>query len=81
MTNKNIYHILGVAYDADQSTIEIAYRQLALLYHPDRNHAKEAASLMAEINHAYEILKNGERRKKYDREHLFRKPVRTPSHQ
>lgn len=79
MSDKNIYHILGVNYEADQSTIEIAYRQLALLYHPDRNHAKEAASLMADINHAYEILKNGERRKKYDREHLFRQTVRTPS--
>jgi len=79
MKDKNIYHILGVAYEADQSTIEIAYRQLALLYHPDRNHAKEAASLMAEINHAYEILKNRERRKKYDREHLYRQPHPAPT--
>jgi chemotaxis signal transduction protein len=79
---KNLYHILGISYEADKSTIEIAYRQLALLYHPDRNRNEEAASIMAEINHAYEILGNIERRKEYDRAHFFyygKKPIQKPS--
>ncbi|MBI9048967.1 MAG: chemotaxis protein CheW [Anaerolineaceae bacterium] len=72
MKEKNLYHILGVSYDANKSAIEVAYRQLALLYHPDRNHNQEAAAVMAEINHAFAVLQNTQRRKEYDRTHVFR---------
>ena len=78
---KNLYHILGIGYDADKSSVEIAYRQLALLYHPDRNQNQEAASIMAEINHAYEVLGDAKRRKEYDQKHLFhygKKPAPRP---
>jgi chemotaxis signal transduction protein len=85
---KNLYHVLGIGYDADKSTVEIAYRQLALLYHPDRNQNQEAAAIMAEINHAYEVLGNAKRRKEYDKNHLFHygkkpsaKPVETKINQ
>ena len=71
MKEKNLYQLLGISFDAEQSSIDVAYRQLALLYHPDRNHADEAVALMAEINHAYEILGNPEKRKKYDRDHVY----------
>jgi chemotaxis signal transduction protein len=78
MQEKNLYHVLGVPYDAALSTIEVAYRQLALLYHPDRNHSADAASTMADINHAYAVLRNTEQRKNYDRFHVFR-PVPAPA--
>jgi chemotaxis signal transduction protein len=74
MKEKNFYHILGISFDAEQSSVEIAYRQLAMLYHPDHNHTDDAVSVMTEINQAYEILGNPARRRNYDRDHLYLRP-------
>jgi molecular chaperone DnaJ len=62
------YHVLGVARDADESTIKRAYRQLARKYHPDVADDKKAAeSHFKEINEAYEVLSDAQKRSNYDR--------------
>lgn len=62
------YTILRVKPNADQETIEKAYRQLALLYHPDRNTSPEATLWMQQVNEAYSILRHPLERAKYDRQ-------------
>jgi molecular chaperone DnaJ len=62
------YEVLGVARDADDSTIKRAYRQLARKYHPDVAADKHAAeSHFKEINEAYEVLSDAQKRANYDR--------------
>jgi molecular chaperone DnaJ len=62
------YNVLGVARDADESTIKRAYRQLARKYHPDVAQDKTAAeSHFKEINEAYEVLSDAQKRANYDR--------------
>jgi DnaJ-class molecular chaperone len=62
----NLYELLGVANDADESQIKKAYRTLSLKYHPDRNSSEEATAKFQQINEAYETLKDPELRKKHD---------------
>lgn len=61
------YQILGVGKDASEEEIRKAYRKLALEYHPDRNTSEDATKKMSEVNEAYQILSNAERRAAYDR--------------
>jgi molecular chaperone DnaJ len=62
------YQVLGVARDADESTIKRAYRQLARKYHPDVAADKKAAEThFKEINEAYEVLSDAQKRSNYDR--------------
>lgn len=65
---KNYYDILGVKKDATQEEIKSAYRKLALQYHPDKNlsNKAEAEKKFQEINAAYDILGDPEKRKHYD---------------
>ena len=64
---KDLYQILGVAKTASDSEIKSAFRKLARKYHPDLNKDnKEAAEKFKEVNAAYEILGDKEKRKKYD---------------
>ncbi len=64
---KDYYEILGVGRDASQEEIKIAYRKLALKYHPDRNPGnKEAEEKFKEINEAYDVLSDPKKRQKYD---------------
>lgn len=64
---KDYYKILGVQKGASIEEIKKAYRNLALKYHPDRNpNKKEAEEKFKEINEAYAVLSNPEKRKKYD---------------
>lgn len=64
---KDYYRILGVSRNATQDEIKSAFRKLALKYHPDRNPGdKEAEAKFKEINEAYEVLSNPEKRKMYD---------------
>ena len=65
MEYKDYYKILGVSRDADEQEIKSAYRQLALKYHPDKN--PESEEHFKEINEAYEVLGDSEKRSKYDR--------------
>lgn len=62
------YQVLGVPSDADQAAIKAAYRKLALKYHPDRNPGdKSAEERFKQINEAYAVLSDPEKRSRYDR--------------
>lgn len=63
---RDYYEILGVQRTASQEEIQRAYRKLARKYHPDVNKAANAEDKFKEINEAYEVLKDPEKRKKYD---------------
>ncbi|MGB9732495.1 MAG: molecular chaperone DnaJ [Candidatus Micrarchaeia archaeon] len=63
---KDYYDILGVPHDATLDQIKKAYRELALKYHPDRNKSKEAEEKFKEINEAYAVLSDPEKRRQYD---------------
>lgn len=67
MTYKDYYQILGVSRAASESEIRSAYRRLALKHHPDRNSgSKLAEEKFKEINEAYQVLSNTEKRAGYD---------------
>ncbi len=63
---KDYYKILGVEKSADAETIKRAYRRLARKYHPDVNKGKGSAERFKEINEAYEVLGDPEKRKRYN---------------
>ena len=63
---KDYYEILGVDRNASQQEIKKAYRKLAMKYHPDRNKSKEAEQRFKEINEAFSVLGNPEKRRQYD---------------
>ena len=66
--NKDYYNILGVDKTADDKQIKSAYRKLSLKFHPDKNPGnKEAEEKFKEINEAYEVLSDEEKRSTYDR--------------
>lgn len=62
----NYYEILGVAENATQADIKQAYRKLSMEYHPDRN--PDGEHKFKEINEAYQILSDPQKRSKYDRQ-------------
>lgn len=68
MAEQDFYDVLGVARDADESAIKKAYRKLAMQYHPDRNAGDATAEVrFKEVNEAYEVLKDTQKRAAYDR--------------
>lgn len=67
MSGKDYYAILGVARNAGTEELKKAYRKLAMKYHPDRNKGdKVAEDKFKEINEAYAVLSDSEKRKQYD---------------
>lgn len=67
MEYKDYYKILGVERKADAEDIKRAYRKLAVKYHPDKNPGdKQAEDRFKEINEAYEVLSDSEKRARYD---------------
>ena len=68
MEYKDYYKILGVEKNAEEKDIKKAYRKLARQYHPDVNPGdKESETRFKEVNEAYEVLGDAEKRQKYDR--------------
>ncbi len=66
MKYKDYYEILGVQRDAGAQEIKSAYRKLARKYHPDVNKTKEAEAKFKDINEAYEVLSDSNKRNRYD---------------
>jgi len=67
-TKRDYYEILGVRNDADEEELKRAYRKLAMQYHPDRNIGdREAEEKFKEASEAYEVLRDPEKRQRYDR--------------
>lgn len=66
MANKDYYSVLGVSKSASADELKKAYRKLAVQYHPDKNKTKEAEEKFKEINQAYEVLSDTQKRKQYD---------------
>jgi molecular chaperone DnaJ len=64
---RDYYRVLGVPRDASTEEIKRAFRRLAMKYHPDRNRSPEAEARFKEINEAYEVLSDPEKRAAYDR--------------
>lgn len=68
MAKRDYYEVLGIDRSASVDEVKKAYRKLALKYHPDRNPGdKGAEEKFKEATEAYEVLKDDERRKSYDR--------------
>jgi molecular chaperone DnaJ len=66
--SQDYYELLGVNRTASADDLKKAFRKLAMQHHPDRNRDdKEAEKLFKSINHAYDILKDPEKRAAYDR--------------
>jgi molecular chaperone DnaJ len=67
MSKRDYYEVLGVPKSADEGAIKSAYRRLARQFHPDVNKEPDAEERFKEINEAYEILSDPDRRAAYDR--------------
>jgi hypothetical protein len=63
---KDYYTVLGIRPSASEGDIKSAYRRLAVQYHPDKNPTPEAAQFIVEINEAYEVLSDVEKKAVYD---------------
>lgn len=67
MANRDYYEVLGIQKGATDEEIKRAFRKLAIKYHPDRNQGnKDAEEQFKEINEAYQILSDSEKRAHYD---------------
>ncbi len=67
MAKRDYYEVLGVSKSADEKEIKSAFRKLAKQYHPDLNpDNKEAEAKFKEVNEAYEVLSDAEKKAKYD---------------
>lgn len=68
MAKRDYYEILGVAKNADDAALKAAFRKLAMQHHPDRNPGNaEAEKKFKELNEAYQVLSDPQKRAAYDR--------------
>ncbi len=66
MAKRDYYEVLGVSKTADDKEIKSAFRRLAKQYHPDINKDKDAPEKFKEVQEAYEVLSDPQKRKTYD---------------
>ena len=67
MANKDYYAVLGLEKGSSDDEIKRAFRKLAIKYHPDKNQGnKEAEEKFKDINEAYQILSDPEKKARYD---------------
>ena len=75
MVTRNYYSTLGLTPDSSAEEIKKVYRKLAMQYHPDRNGGnRESEERLKEINEAYQILGDEEKRRRYDLQ--YRQPFK-----
>ena len=67
MPKKDYYEVLGVSRDASEEGVRKAFRKKAMDYHPDRNKNPDAEEKFKEVNEAYQVLIDTEKRSRYDR--------------
>jgi len=67
VTKRDYYEVLGLKREATEEEIKKAYRKLAFKYHPDRNNEAAAEAQFKEINQAYEVISDPQKRANYDR--------------
>ena len=67
MSNRDYYEILGIGRNASDDEIKAAFRKLARQYHPDVNKEADAEEKFKEINEAYGVLSDSDKRARYDR--------------
>ena len=68
----NYYDVLGVSKESDDGEIKKAYRKLSLQHHPDRNQEDDTTEKFQEINEAFEVLSNPEKRENRKNERKYR---------
>ncbi len=72
---KNYYDILGINFDASQEEIKKAFREMAMKYHPDKHQDEENIeyyeAMFKEINEAYEVLRDDEKRRQYNIDYIL----------
>ena len=66
-TKRDYYEVLGVGRDVTEDDLRKSFRKKAFDYHPDRNKEPDAEAKFKECAEAYEVLRDGEKRAKYDR--------------
>src|ERR1035437_7996438 len=68
MSKRDYYEVLGVAREASDADLKAAFRKLAMQHHPDRNPGdNECEHKFKELNEAYDVLKDGDKRAAYGR--------------
>ncbi len=68
MSKRDFYEVLGVSRTCDEKGLKVAFRKLAMQYHPDRNNGDQTAEIkFKEVNAAYECLRDPQKRAAYDR--------------
>src|SRR6188474_2839727 len=68
MSKRDFYEVLGVTRGCDEKALKMAFRKLAMQFHPDRNNGDQTAEVkFKEVNAAYECLRDPQKRAAYDR--------------